>query len=97
MFESHVQELLIAMNDKKHDKLSEVSLQALAALSKADPNLVSGDKWVLLMVDSAQAQENGRSSHRNSLSRYGETSQICGKTGGIFFAEGTVRRAHRRA
>ncbi len=38
MFKTHVAELVIVMADKKSEKLSQMALQALAAVCKADPS-----------------------------------------------------------
>lgn len=44
MYKSHVDELVIIINDKRNDKLVEVGLQALAAVSKSNPGSGPTDK-----------------------------------------------------
>lgn len=46
MYETHVQELAIVINDKHNDKLVEVGMQALAALCKWDADSVPSDKRI---------------------------------------------------
>lgn len=47
MYKSHVDQLVIAMNDKKNDTLVEVALQSLAALCKLDKDAGPKDKKVI--------------------------------------------------
>lgn len=44
MYKSHVDELVIIINDKRNDKLVEVGVQALAAVSKSNPGSGPTDK-----------------------------------------------------
>ncbi|ORY30387.1 armadillo-type protein [Naematelia encephala] len=47
MFKPHIAELVIVMGDKKNEKLSEVALQALAAVCKLDPEYAPDERKVV--------------------------------------------------
>lgn len=51
MYKSHVAELVIVMADKKNEKLAEMALQALAAVSKADPSCAPDDRYASFRND----------------------------------------------
>ena len=46
MYHNHVGELVIVMADQKNEKLAEVALQSLAAVSRADQAISPDDRSV---------------------------------------------------